>query len=517
MESVSAIAPLAGLPGPTPADAPAPASAQAPSSGMAGLEFARLLEMPDGTSVPDLPDAQSPPEAEAENPAEAPAHDDAPARGEALPDGPEGEPAEEQEAPGAEPDEAVRLLATPATPLAPPQFETAAPPPNAPPEAPRPGRRIAHSVPAAPLAEPSSPRPARAPDDARAATAPMVPPGAATLRAGVPPLQDRPARAPQPGRPEPALPAAQAAPPADPPGAGPAPGGLPRAAGFPPDLPPSAATSAIQATMRARHAEAPPAASVPELPGQASGAARRGRHAGLVRPPEPAVPSNPGAGTPARVPPAPSADAVKATPAGANPTLPAGANRAQAPAAPHALPVLRTAEPGASVFGPAEGVEGAAFRLAEPAHAAQPPAHSGAATLRADAARLPLPQAAEILARHPDRPVEITLRPEELGHVRMALSTADSGISLTITAERPETLDLMRRHIEQLAAEFRRLGFDDLGFQFRQGGTGPGGDRPPPGPRTPESAAQTGGADPDRQDPALPTPRPVSAGLDLRL
>jgi Flagellar hook-length control protein FliK len=93
-----------------------------------------------------------------------------------------------------------------------------------------------------------------------------------------------------------------------------------------------------------------------------------------------------------------------------------------------------------------------------------------AAVFRADAARLPVPQLAEIMVRQADRKIEIALNPEELGRVRMALSKTESGVMVQIFAERPETIELMRRHIDQLAQEFRRLGYDDVGFEFHGGG-----------------------------------------------
>lgn len=72
-----------------------------------------------------------------------------------------------------------------------------------------------------------------------------------------------------------------------------------------------------------------------------------------------------------------------------------------------------------------------------------------------------LPQAA-------DRPVEITLAPEELGRVRLTLSLAEGGPHLVVQADRPETLELMRRHVDQLAQDFRDMGFEGMGFAFSQ-------------------------------------------------
>ena len=76
---------------------------------------------------------------------------------------------------------------------------------------------------------------------------------------------------------------------------------------------------------------------------------------------------------------------------------------------------------------------------------------------------------AETAARFPGQPVEVTLSPEELGKVRMTLTTTDGGLTLSLVADRPETLALMRRHIDQLAQDFRDLGFQNLSFSFAQG------------------------------------------------
>lgn len=72
------------------------------------------------------------------------------------------------------------------------------------------------------------------------------------------------------------------------------------------------------------------------------------------------------------------------------------------------------------------------------------------------------------LATMPDQPVEISLSPEELGRVRLTLHAADQGMTVSIQTERPETLDLMRRHIDSLAREMRDLGYESLSFNFGQ-------------------------------------------------
>jgi flagellar hook-length control protein FliK len=124
---------------------------------------------------------------------------------------------------------------------------------------------------------------------------------------------------------------------------------------------------------------------------------------------------------------------------------------------------------------------------------------------------------AEAVAHFPDRTIELTLSPEELGRVRMTLATHDGTLTLAIHADRPETIDLMRRHIDQLAQDFRDLGFSDLSFSFGR-----------------DDSARHGGSDARQADataaePVAPALVPIAStpgrgprgepdgGLDLRL
>jgi hypothetical protein len=125
---------------------------------------------------------------------------------------------------------------------------------------------------------------------------------------------------------------------------------------------------------------------------------------------------------------------------------------------------------------------------------------------------------AQAAAQFTDRPVEVTLSPEELGRVRMTLATHDGNLTMVIQADRPETLDLLRRHIDTLAQDFRDLGFDDLNFSF-------GHDRE--GSPTPNEIDTAEDNDrlvgdlprPEVALPAIPTPlqNSVGGGLDLRM
>ncbi len=81
-------------------------------------------------------------------------------------------------------------------------------------------------------------------------------------------------------------------------------------------------------------------------------------------------------------------------------------------------------------------------------------------------------QMAEAVAAKGDRNIEIALSPEELGRVKMRLSASESGMTVMITTERPETGDLMRKHINELAEEFRRMGYENIAFEFSGESTG---------------------------------------------
>ncbi|WP_254704036.1 flagellar hook-length control protein FliK [Roseovarius sp. THAF9] len=68
-----------------------------------------------------------------------------------------------------------------------------------------------------------------------------------------------------------------------------------------------------------------------------------------------------------------------------------------------------------------------------------------------------------------DKSVEIRLNPVELGRVRINLQTGDTGVIVTVLADRPETLDLLRRHTDILAQEFQEIGYGAAEFSFDQG------------------------------------------------
>lgn len=110
--------------------------------------------------------------------------------------------------------------------------------------------------------------------------------------------------------------------------------------------------------------------------------------------------------------------------------------------------------------------------------------------------------------------VVVTLSPDELGKVTMNVSAQDGTLTLALAVERGDTLDLLRRHIDQLAQDFRDLGFSQLNFSFSQDRQGdPGADDRP---ATPGHDPVPIAASPPEPSPAAP-PSARQDGLDLRL
>jgi len=131
---------------------------------------------------------------------------------------------------------------------------------------------------------------------------------------------------------------------------------------------------------------------------------------------------------------------------------------------------------------------------------------------RPETPRLVAVQLAEALATKGERNIDVALSPEELGRVKMRVSTTDSSVIVMITTERPETGDLMRRHINELAEEFRQMGFENISFEF--GGEGMSG-------QTAEgegnSGSSTGGNAGVNEDGTLAENTPEAVQQNLRL
>jgi hypothetical protein len=115
-------------------------------------------------------------------------------------------------------------------------------------------------------------------------------------------------------------------------------------------------------------------------------------------------------------------------------------------------------------------------------------------------------------ARTDDR-VELTLDPVELGKVRFDFTTANDRITINLSVERPETLDLLRRHAELLRSEFRDAGFDGSNLNFSQWSQ-----RGHPGSAASHPFPEADVSGPSKPDPSpTPTNTATGQGLDLRL
>ncbi|MFN3645574.1 MAG: flagellar hook-length control protein FliK [Gemmobacter sp.] len=104
--------------------------------------------------------------------------------------------------------------------------------------------------------------------------------------------------------------------------------------------------------------------------------------------------------------------------------------------------------------------------------------------------------------------VELHMAPEELGRVSMSFQPEGDALRVHLIADRPETLDLLRRHAPELAAELRAAGYESASFSFGRSGNAPSF----------RADTETGESD---QGSEIPAPRPAAAApagtLDLRL
>lgn len=80
-------------------------------------------------------------------------------------------------------------------------------------------------------------------------------------------------------------------------------------------------------------------------------------------------------------------------------------------------------------------------------------------------------QISEAAKQLPDGPIEISLSPEELGKVKLTFQVSEAGaMNVVVAAERPETLELLRRNADTLLQDFQDLGYEQSSFEFQQDG-----------------------------------------------
>ncbi|SHM09341.1 hook-length control protein FliK [Paracoccus solventivorans] len=126
----------------------------------------------------------------------------------------------------------------------------------------------------------------------------------------------------------------------------------------------------------------------------------------------------------------------------------------------------------------------------------------------------PYRQIADAIVRTSSGQVEITLDPIELGRVTVLLGEDGNPGRLALLVERPETLELIRRHSDQLLRDLRENGMPDAWLEdLRQDDSANQRDNPP------QTSGQPEGESPSAIQPLLAaeTARPVALGqLNIR-
>lgn len=147
-----------------------------------------------------------------------------------------------------------------------------------------------------------------------------------------------------------------------------------------------------------------------------------------------------------------------------------------------------------------------------------PSAHAAPHAVHASPA---LPVAAQIVAalsRSGDGATELALSPDELGTVRLRLEPDAANpdrMVVMITFERPETLDLFRRHVGELADALRDAGYSGADIGFGQDQSGADGSE---GSADRSAGRATGQNQPEPDLSHSSAPRlAAGASLDLRL
>lgn len=188
----------------------------------------------------------------------------------------------------------------------------------------------------------------------------------------------------------------------------------------------------------------------------------------VAAPRSPVVPANPDPGMPRAAPPRLSGVDISADP---NAGLPAPtlARALTSPTSPSLTPLppetdpprLRTKVGAAPTSMPAPPSLTDMAPLPDPGAAPPPP--SPLPGLEGERVARLAPQVAGALA-HPlvrsPGGIETALSPPELGRVAIRLHAVGGQMRLTLAVDRPETLDLMRRHIDALDGALRALGLD---------------------------------------------------------
>lgn len=217
-----------------------------------------------------------------------------------------------------------------------------------------------------------------------------------------------------------------------------------------------------------------------------------------------------------------TASAERPTPAGSKAAALAGSKARSGPAYSEAVADARLWALKDDAMSAKDTPEAGGFQVSPLAH----PLGEGGPAVAVPSGADEAPRTARHIARQvADQPVlrsggaaELSLAPEELGQLRLRVEIEDGGLRILIEAARPDTADLMRRHVETLRQELRSEGLGSVsvsiggGGQERGGAAGQGRD---PGPG--RGATWPGLPVPDADLAPRPSrPRNVAGHLDLR-
>ncbi len=122
------------------------------------------------------------------------------------------------------------------------------------------------------------------------------------------------------------------------------------------------------------------------------------------------------------------------------------------------------------------------------------------------AAQLP-----QLLTKADTQTLELRLDPPELGRVTIHIKAQDQQIIAQVVADRPDTVDLMRRHADMLTSTLARAGFAQADLSFQQG-QGQGQKEEFTQFQTVAFASES-----DASTPDTPGPAPIDGRLDIRL
>ncbi len=143
---------------------------------------------------------------------------------------------------------------------------------------------------------------------------------------------------------------------------------------------------------------------------------------------------------------------------------------------------------------------------------------NSAATSTVNPFRAMTPQMHEALRQGPSGTIDVRLNPEELGQLKISFTQTDSGLNVVVHAERPDTLDLVRRHVDLLTQDLRLLGYGDISLDFGAPGSGQSETQGDTGTRNQQTSVEdTGMRAPSESAAQAGVRMSHSSGLDLRL